>query len=445
MRQGQQHRRGRSRGGNSSHNSGSSSNNNNNRKGQNPLTRNYQSNGPDGKVSGTPSSIAEKYLSQARDAMTSGDPVMAENFLQHAEHYNRIILAHRETQAQGEEGRQRPGQTEGADGDDQGEDDVENYGRDMQPLPPVEVAPPRQQDQPRVFDRTDGNRSDGNRADANRPDGNRDGQRDGNRFEQQPRFNDQQRRPQRDRFEPRERYGADGRSQEGRNNNQERFNTGDRNTGDRPQHDRGNGQDRPNGDRFNGQPRGDRFQGDRQPSGDRFQGNRDRTQNDRNMGDRNQGERFQPDRGTEPRGLPPSGLPGPASVGPGAATTGDPTPPDQGAQGRQPVLERGFMQPRLDVPPPVRERSVEAAAPMPRFETPVPVGMDQPILASEPVARAPRAPRRERAATPVAEHEQPEFLRRPVRRPKREATATDEAAPAAVPVPIKPNGEPGAE
>ncbi len=37
--------------------------------------------------------IAEKYSALARDAMSSGDTVAAENYLQHAEHYNRIILA----------------------------------------------------------------------------------------------------------------------------------------------------------------------------------------------------------------------------------------------------------------------------------------------------------------------------------------------------------------
>ena len=37
--------------------------------------------------------IAEKYASLARDSHSSGDSVAAENYLQHAEHYNRIILA----------------------------------------------------------------------------------------------------------------------------------------------------------------------------------------------------------------------------------------------------------------------------------------------------------------------------------------------------------------
>jgi Domain of unknown function (DUF4167) len=77
MRQGQQNRRGRGRG----------------RKPQNPLARNYESNGPDVKIRGTASHIAEKYMSLARDALASGDMVTAESYLQHAEHYNRIIMA----------------------------------------------------------------------------------------------------------------------------------------------------------------------------------------------------------------------------------------------------------------------------------------------------------------------------------------------------------------
>ncbi|WP_245455066.1 DUF4167 domain-containing protein [Mesorhizobium sp. M9A.F.Ca.ET.002.03.1.2] len=67
--------------------------NNNNRKGPNPLTRNYESNGPDVKIRGSAQQIAEKYATLARDAQSSGDRVMAENYLQHAEHYNRIIAA----------------------------------------------------------------------------------------------------------------------------------------------------------------------------------------------------------------------------------------------------------------------------------------------------------------------------------------------------------------
>lgn len=66
---------------------------NGNRKGPNPLTRSYESNGPDVKIRGTAQHIAEKYAQLARDAQVSGDPVASENYLQHAEHYFRIIAA----------------------------------------------------------------------------------------------------------------------------------------------------------------------------------------------------------------------------------------------------------------------------------------------------------------------------------------------------------------
>lgn len=58
----------------------------------NSANRVYESTGPEGKVRGTPQQIIEKYLSLARDAQTSGDRVIAENFLQHAEHYQRILI-----------------------------------------------------------------------------------------------------------------------------------------------------------------------------------------------------------------------------------------------------------------------------------------------------------------------------------------------------------------
>src|SRR3954469_16843271 len=62
----------------------------------NPLTRVYESNGPEVKIRGTAHHIAEKYLQLARDAQGSGDPVTAENHFQHAEHYLRLIAAAQE-------------------------------------------------------------------------------------------------------------------------------------------------------------------------------------------------------------------------------------------------------------------------------------------------------------------------------------------------------------
>jgi hypothetical protein len=83
MRPNQQNNKNRSRG----------RNNNGGRKHVNPLSRNYESNGPDVKVRGNAAHVAEKYLQLARDAQASGDSVMAENYLQHAEHYFRIVSA----------------------------------------------------------------------------------------------------------------------------------------------------------------------------------------------------------------------------------------------------------------------------------------------------------------------------------------------------------------
>ena len=54
--------------------------NDGNRRGQNPMTRVFESNGPDIKIRGTASHVAEKYVQLARDARSSGDPVAAENY-----------------------------------------------------------------------------------------------------------------------------------------------------------------------------------------------------------------------------------------------------------------------------------------------------------------------------------------------------------------------------
>lgn len=120
MRQGQQNRRGRGRGG---------------RKPQNPLARSYESNGPDVKIRGTAAHIAEKYMSLARDSLASGDMVSAESYLQHAEHYNRIIMA-AQTQFSGQPNAQQGDAANGGasyrnprwHSDDEGDDDVMESG-----------------------------------------------------------------------------------------------------------------------------------------------------------------------------------------------------------------------------------------------------------------------------------------------------------------------------
>lgn len=86
----------------------------------NVVNRVFESAGPEGKVRGTPQQIIDKYLTLARDAQTSGDRVMSENFLQHAEHYQRILL---EAQGYRDERRDQRGQDQdGAEGDSRDDD-----------------------------------------------------------------------------------------------------------------------------------------------------------------------------------------------------------------------------------------------------------------------------------------------------------------------------------
>jgi Domain of unknown function (DUF4167) len=150
--------------------------NNNHRKSQNPLTRVYESNGPDVKIRGTASHIAEKYIQLARDAQGSGDPVAAENYYQHAEHYFRLIAAAQEQfRQQNPYYNQQPQQGQGAPQgaaddtyDDDGDDGQPFMGqnepsyapqpqapqaqpylpRDAQPFPPRDQQQNRPQPQP---------------------------------------------------------------------------------------------------------------------------------------------------------------------------------------------------------------------------------------------------------------------------------------------------------
>ena len=76
----------------------------------NSSNRNYESNGPNLKVRGNAQSIYEKYQSLAHDALSSGELITAENYLQHAEHYYRIVQANQpvrqEEDASSENGQQ---------------------------------------------------------------------------------------------------------------------------------------------------------------------------------------------------------------------------------------------------------------------------------------------------------------------------------------------------
>jgi hypothetical protein len=163
MRNGQNKRM---RGRNNNHSHGHSHSHNNHRKNHNPMARVYESNGPEVKIRGNPAHIAEKYMQLARDAQTSGDPVSAENYFQHAEHYFRLIAAAQEQFRQANPhlprqeteitGARDEGYDDG-DGDDEAQNPTANvaeapYGTGEQPYIPRDAQPfpPRDQPQPHV-------------------------------------------------------------------------------------------------------------------------------------------------------------------------------------------------------------------------------------------------------------------------------------------------------
>lgn len=163
---------------------------------QQNANRAFDSNGPDSvKVRGNAQTVFEKYQQLARDATTAGDRVLAENYLQHAEHYFRLLRALQP---------QRPateilGRDQFASGYDI---DFEDEGAQAQSEAADEAAAEGggvaesdgEQRDNRWQGRDDRQRDESRRDDRPRDDRPRDGQRDGQRDD----------RP-RDRFESRDR------------------------------------------------------------------------------------------------------------------------------------------------------------------------------------------------------------------------------------------------
>lgn len=127
-----------------------------NRRGHNPMTRVYESNGPDVKIRGTAHHIAEKYLQLARDSQSSGDPVAAEGYLQHAEHYFRLIAAaqsqfqqHQQHNPNQPQQQQQPFQRSDSDSRDDYDNEGDEFGGvDSSGQPYPSGAPVQQMQQP---------------------------------------------------------------------------------------------------------------------------------------------------------------------------------------------------------------------------------------------------------------------------------------------------------
>ena len=108
-----------------------------NRKGPNPLSRSYESNGPDVKVRGTAQHVAEKYVQLARDAQSAGDTIMAENYLQHGEHYFRLVAAAYAQQQQAFSGQRS---ADDSDDDYDGEEEQDRFAPYPNPNAPRQTA-----------------------------------------------------------------------------------------------------------------------------------------------------------------------------------------------------------------------------------------------------------------------------------------------------------------
>lgn len=108
MRQGSNNRRSRGR-------------NNGRRNGLPNKNQTFESSGPEShiRIRGNATQVQEKYMSLARDALNSGDRILAENFFQHAEHYYRVMGSLNEAHAQAAE-QQNAGQQRQPDGQENG-------------------------------------------------------------------------------------------------------------------------------------------------------------------------------------------------------------------------------------------------------------------------------------------------------------------------------------
>ena len=237
---------------------------------QHNANRAFDSNGPDGvKVRGAAQGVYEKYQQLARDATSSGDRVLAENYLQHAEHYFRVLRAIQPN---------RPVS------DIIGKDAYSAYEIDFEAEPEEQVEAP---EPVQAEAQADGEGGEG------------EGRRD--RFENRQRDerprDDNRPRDDRPRDQNRDRFEGQGQGGQGR---RDRW----RDRDDRPRDDNRPRDDRPRDDRpRDDRPREDRPRDDR-PREDRPRDDRprdDRPREDRPREDRPREDRFRDDRPREDR------------------------------------------------------------------------------------------------------------------------------------------------
>jgi hypothetical protein len=166
---------------------------------QHNANRAFDSNGPDGvKVRGNAQHVFEKYQQLARDAASSSDRVLAENYLQHAEHYFRLLRAMQPQRS--------PSEILGRDQVSSGLD-IDFEDESGQGLPYASDPPEGESESDTEArnnrDRDEGRRDEARRDDSRREEGRRDeGRRDEGRRDEARR--DENRPPRRDRWRERD-------------------------------------------------------------------------------------------------------------------------------------------------------------------------------------------------------------------------------------------------
>jgi hypothetical protein len=139
------------------------------------IHRTIDSNGPDVKIRGNAHHVYEKYLQLARDSNSQGDRVMAENYLQHAEHYYRLIMAAQAAMPQNQQQGAQSGSPYGNGGQQQPQQG--NYNGGGQFRQPNGTGP-----QPGMGE-ANGNVSDGNNDESGNTDDNFSREEDSGRYD----------------------------------------------------------------------------------------------------------------------------------------------------------------------------------------------------------------------------------------------------------------------
>ena len=108
---------------------------NNGRGGNQNRMQVFDSNGPDVRIRGTAHQICEKYLGLAKDSSAAGDHILAQSYLQHAEHYQRVINEWQEAKENREAQQQARQNQKAKENQKVVEDDIGNRKEDDLGLP----------------------------------------------------------------------------------------------------------------------------------------------------------------------------------------------------------------------------------------------------------------------------------------------------------------------